>query len=821
MIHPSVFRLSITVIAGLVLGLVLFGASLAYGGVVPLLRDPNNALVEAQADSAKNQKVVIGGAEDSGNITTTTCALEPDTGCRVVTMPGSGNTWTVAITGTWVATLQFEGTIDGTNWFAVGLRPADNFEAGTAVSSTTANGVWKGNAGGFVKVRVRASAFTSGTAAVTQRISHATGAVVATGVSVSGSVSQGASGNANDGWVIRASDGSNKVNVGDNANSALRVNVVAGSSSGTAAYEQSGGTDQSARVFDTDTGAGSEFTAGVELRKAASGGSVAFGTSTDPIRTDPTGTTAQPVTDNGGSLTVDGTVSISGTPTVAISQTTTANDVDATIVNTPNVAVTSFPDNEPINISQWGGSAPGAGNPVHVAPGGGAIFNVDTTTADEVTASINQTGTANDVDIASSVTLNVNCTSGCSSTPSTEDQDAFTVGTTAVAVIAGQRDDTSPDQIAEGEVGGVRMTADRAIHVAQQGEVTVAQGAVAANAGGSWWVKLSDGTEGAEVTAANALKVDGSAVTQPVSGAVTVSDGSGDLTVDGTVTVQTLSQADNSAVEPIAGVGALYDTTPPSITDGNVGLPRMSSNRFLITELGASIPAGDFNIGNVDIVTMPEVAISQTGSANDVDANITALPNEGQQTMANSVSVAIASNQSAVPVSDNGGSLTVDGTVGVSGTVTVSDGSGAMNVIVDSSAAIDVNTTSADQMTVIPAGNGIACPSYVAISQTADTQLVAGNTGEVFFICAIHIIAAAAEVVSLWEGTGTACGTGSAAIIGSTTEANGVSLAANGGFAMGGGVPFLRTATTANALCLRQSGTSRVSGFISYRRVAP
>lgn len=45
----------------------------------------------------------------------------------------------------------------------------------------------------------------------------------------------------------------------------------------------------------------------------------------------------------------------------------------------------------------------------------------------------------------------------------------------------------------------------------------------------------------------------------------------------------------------------------------------------------------------------------------DVDADITSLPNEGQQTMANSISVAIASNQSAVPISDNSGSITVDG----------------------------------------------------------------------------------------------------------------------------------------------------------------
>jgi hypothetical protein len=40
------------------------------------------------------------------------------------------------------------------------------------------------------------------------------------------------------------------------------------------------------------------------------------GTSGNPVKTDPTGTTAQPVTDNGGSLTVDGSVAISNLPAV-------------------------------------------------------------------------------------------------------------------------------------------------------------------------------------------------------------------------------------------------------------------------------------------------------------------------------------------------------------------------------------------------------------------------------------------------------------------------------------------------------------------------
>jgi len=109
-----------------------------------------------------------------------------------------------------------------------------------------------------------------------------------------------------------------------------------------------------------------------------------------------------------------------------------------------------------------------------------------------------------------------------------------------------------------------------------------------------------------------------------------------------------------------------------------------------------------------------------------------------------------------------------------------------------------------------------ACPNYIAISQTADTTLVSGTSSQYFYICSIILVAGAAEVVSLWEGTGTACGTGSTAILGSTTEANGLSVSANGGFSAVSGIPFLRTATTANDICLRQSGTNRVSGVLTY-----
>ena len=48
--------------------------------------------------------------------------------------------------------------------------------------------------------------------------------------------------------------------------------------------------------------------------------------------------------------------------------------------------------------------------------------------------------------------------------------------------------------------------------------VTANQGTPAATAS-AWPIKLTDGTDTADITAASALKVDGSAVTQPISAA--------------------------------------------------------------------------------------------------------------------------------------------------------------------------------------------------------------------------------------------------------------------------------------------------------------
>lgn len=75
----------------------------------------------------------------------------------------------IEVTGTFVATLQFEGTAEGSTWtsvraFLAGTTPA-------AVTSTTTTGRWYAAIAGLSLFRVRVSEYTSGTASVRLRFS--------------------------------------------------------------------------------------------------------------------------------------------------------------------------------------------------------------------------------------------------------------------------------------------------------------------------------------------------------------------------------------------------------------------------------------------------------------------------------------------------------------------------------------------------------------------------------------------------------------------------------------------------------------------------
>lgn len=172
-----------------------------------------------------------------------------------------------------------------------------------------------------------------------------------------------------------------------------------------------------------------------------------------------------------------------------------------------------------------------------------------------------------------------------------------------------------------------------------------------------WLATINQGGNSATVTASNALKVDGSAVTQPVSGTVTANAGTGTFTVGQATASNLNAQVQGPAASgasksgnPVQ-VGGVFNTTQPTVTTG-----QMVESQY--TNRGAAIVAtgtDNFNINNISgTVSLPTgastSALQTTGNSSlaSIDAGI---PNAlGAATTANSMPVNIASDQ-VVPVS--------------------------------------------------------------------------------------------------------------------------------------------------------------------------
>ena len=69
----------------------------------------------------------------------------------------------VQVEGITTATVIFEGTVDGSTWYAIRAYDRTN---GTIASQATADGLWEVPTAGLKQLRARISAYTSGTITV-------------------------------------------------------------------------------------------------------------------------------------------------------------------------------------------------------------------------------------------------------------------------------------------------------------------------------------------------------------------------------------------------------------------------------------------------------------------------------------------------------------------------------------------------------------------------------------------------------------------------------------------------------------------------------
>lgn len=188
-----------------------------------------------------------------------------------------------------------------------------------------------------------------------------------------------------------------------------------------------------------------------------------------------------------------------------------------------------------------------------------------------------------------------------------------------------------------------------------------------------------------------------------VGNPIPVSDAGGSLTVDGTVALDapTLAALENITVQNGAGAAAVniqdggnsitVDDGGGSITVDGTVTANQGTSPWVVSGTVTATPTGTQDVNIISTIALP---VTDNGGSLTVDAN-----NLDIRDLAFATDKVDVSNSTNVAVTDGGGSLTVDGTVNignfpasieisndagnplpVSGTVTITDGSGPITV---------------------------------------------------------------------------------------------------------------------------------------------
>ncbi len=105
----------------------------------------------------------------------------------------------------------------------------------------------------------------------------------------------------------------------------------------------------------------------------------------------------------------------------------------------------------------------------------------------------------------------------------------------------------------------------------------------------------------------------------------------------------------------------------------------------------------------------------------------------------------------------------------------------------------------------------------ISITTATTTRIVAPTSAKKTYICGLFLAAAATDNIAIVEGTGGTCGSSTAGVIGGSTAANGVNLAATSHFELQAGkVAHAVTAGTNVDLCLITSAATPLAGVIKW-----
>jgi hypothetical protein len=274
------------------------------------------------------------------------------------------------------------------------------------------------------------------------------------------------------------------------------------------------------------------------------------------------------------------------------------------------------------------------------------------------------------------------------------------------------------------------------------------------------------GTQCAAVSSGGAVKVDGSAVTQPVSGTVTANLG----TLNGAATAanqtgggQKSQQVDGSGnVAPVGDTAARAPFT--KVTDGTNG------------------PAAVKPASTAAATTDPSLVTNES-------------PNS-------QISVAAGTTADSAWAGSGNASI-IAALKGIYNNLTGSTPGCAQTPC----------TTTIGNVGIDPSG-GKGTPSSVPInvSTATTTQLVAISGTTSIYVTSYDVIAGGAGNITFEYGTGSACGTGTTPLTGAYP------LVAQAGIAKGDGTGTVLKVPAGNALCVLTSASVQYSGSVSYQQ---
>lgn len=211
--------------------------------------------------------------------------------------------------------------------------------------------------------------------------------------------------------------------------------------------------------------------------------------------------------------------------------------------------------------------------------------------------------------------LHIVCDAGCGGAATFADDSAFTFGTTSINITGYVFDDTAPNAVTENNAAAPRMSGNRVPY------------SILRDAAGN--------ERGANVTAGNALVVDGSAVTQPISSAeLTSIDGKlvGPSSTSTETVLDTLSETVSLTVEGYQSIGVRLvnsafsgQLTFEGSIDGAAwfGVPVLSPSYDRLTTWTSTSGSGNFQVHGTAVVKQFRVRVSSYTSGS-VTATIVA-----------------------------------------------------------------------------------------------------------------------------------------------------------------------------------------------------